>query len=114
MNLRQLARGQTCQIRLPGICNYNPETTVLAHYRLLGLSGMGFKNYDLIAAWACSNCHAYVDTHKDDSTCAAFAEGVFRTQAKIIDMGERSMSRSHLKRVKAIVDEALSGKDTGS
>ena len=31
MNLRKLAKGRDCQVRLPGICNGNPETVVLAH-----------------------------------------------------------------------------------
>ncbi|WP_157795538.1 nuclease domain-containing protein, partial [Escherichia coli] len=34
VNLRKAAKGQICQIRIPGYCNHNPETSVLAHYRL--------------------------------------------------------------------------------
>jgi ferredoxin len=83
MNLRKLARGRDCQIRLAGICNHNPETTVLAHYRMAGLSGMGIKSPDVCGAWACSNCHAYVDTHRDDATARAFLEGVLRTLAAL-------------------------------
>ncbi len=30
-NLRKEARGRECQVRIYGICNGNPETTVLAH-----------------------------------------------------------------------------------
>ena len=82
--LRKLAKGRDCKIRLPGICNFNPETTVLAHYRLAGISGIGMKSPDLLGAWACSACHAYVDTHKDDSTVRAFLEGVMRTQAQLM------------------------------
>lgn len=33
-NLRKEARGRECQIRIPGVCNGNPETVVLTHYRL--------------------------------------------------------------------------------
>jgi hypothetical protein len=81
MNLRKQARGRDCQVRLVGICNFNPETTVLAHVRLIGISGMGMKvPCDLLGAWACSACHAYCDSHHDAETNAAFAEGVFRTQ----------------------------------
>lgn len=86
-NLRDAARGRDCQIRLPGVCNYNPATTVLAHYRLVGISGMGMKAPDVIGAWACSACHLYVDTHKDDATARAFLEGVLRTQARLIKDG---------------------------
>jgi len=85
--LRLLARNRECQIRLPGICNHNPETTVLAHYRMAGLSGMGMKAPDICGSWACSNCHTYVDTHRDDSTARAFLEGVLRTQAALIGLG---------------------------
>ena len=84
MNLRQLAKGKVCQIRLPGICNFRPETTVLCHYRVINLSGAGFKTDDFIAAWGCSACHAYVDTHHDSETQHAFALGVFRTQQHIL------------------------------
>jgi Protein of unknown function (DUF1364) len=59
--LRDAARGQECQIRIPGICNFNSETTVLAHYRLSGLCGTGMKPLDLIGAWACSDCHSAID-----------------------------------------------------
>jgi uncharacterized CHY-type Zn-finger protein len=80
-NLRKLAKGRPCQIRLPGICNHDPETTCLAHYRLIGLSGMGLKSPDRYGAHACYSCHSYVDTHKDAETKVAFLEGVLRTQA---------------------------------
>ena len=29
--IRNSARGQDCALRIPGVCNFNPETTVLAH-----------------------------------------------------------------------------------
>lgn len=82
-NLRKLARDQDCTVRLPGICNGNPETVVLAHFRLAGISGMGCKSPDFIGAWACSACHSYVDSHKDADTQLAFAQGVFRTQNEL-------------------------------
>ena len=60
--LTRAARGRDCQVRIPGICNGNPETTILAHYRLAGTrSGMGIKPNDLQGAWACSACHDAVD-----------------------------------------------------
>lgn len=82
-NLRELARGRPCLVRLP-VCNGNADTTVLAHFRLIGVSGMGIKSPDLIGAHSCAACHAYIDTHKDDATQLAFARGVFRTQAILI------------------------------
>lgn len=87
MNLRDLARDKPCQVRVPGICNGDPATTVLAHFRMIGISGMGIKSPDLIAAWACSGCHNYIDSHKDADTQLVFAKGVFRTQAQLIKEG---------------------------
>jgi hypothetical protein len=80
-DLRELARGQRCQVRIPGVCVSHPETVVLAHFRMIGVSGLGLKPPDLLGAHACSACHSYVDTHHDDETQLAFAKGVFRTQA---------------------------------
>lgn len=59
--LRDAARNMDCQVRLPGICNFRPETTVLAHYRLSGTCGTGIKPIDLIGSWACSDCHDAID-----------------------------------------------------
>ncbi|WP_435653218.1 nuclease domain-containing protein, partial [Proteus mirabilis] len=42
-NLRKEARGRECQIRMPGVCNGNSETVVLAHYRMSGICGTGIK-----------------------------------------------------------------------
>lgn len=83
-NLRKEARGRECQVRIPGTCNHNDETTVLAHIRLAGLCGTGIKPPDLIATLACSACHDEIDrrTHRVDADyvlqCAL--EGMARTQ----------------------------------
>ena len=74
-------------IRLSGVCNFDPATTVLAHIRLIGISGMGHKANDLLGAWACSACHSWVDSNHDDATQAAFAEGVYRTQDRLVKDG---------------------------
>lgn len=50
VNLRKAAKGQMCQIRIPGYCNHNPETSVLAHYRLAGTCGTATKPHDMQAA----------------------------------------------------------------
>ena len=82
--ITQSARGEPCQIRLAGICNHNPETVVLAHYRLAGTCGMGIKPSDLLGAFACSACHDAIDERvrtdlSHDELRAAHAEGVMRT-----------------------------------
>jgi hypothetical protein len=75
-------------VRLPNICNFNNETTVLAHYRLAGISGMGIKSDDLIGAWACSACHDAIDRRANtdldrDYVRLAHLEGVVRTIATL-------------------------------
>lgn len=88
-NLREIARGQDCQIRGPG-CNYDTETTVLAH---LPGGGMGAKRHDLHGAWACSHCHDLVDNRSNAALVNALErktlhlQGVIRTQEKLIAMG---------------------------
>ena len=85
MSLRKEARGRGCTVRIPGVCNFNSETTVLAHIRIAGVSGMGLKSPDLLGAWACSACHDEVDgrTHKSgmtrDELRLAHYDGMVRT-----------------------------------
>lgn len=69
----------------PGYCNGNPETSVLAHYRLAGTCGTGCKPDDTQAAIACNGCHDVIDgrTKTTDFTYDELrlmhAEGVMRT-----------------------------------
>lgn len=79
-------------IRVPGICNRDPETTVLAHARMIGISGMGTKAPDIFGAWACSACHDYVDNRRPNSAGSVqrrldLLEGVIRTQYELLQMG---------------------------
>jgi hypothetical protein len=48
-------------VRIPHCCNFNPETTVLAHIRRGGIAGTGQKPPDLVAVWSCSACHDVID-----------------------------------------------------
>lgn len=82
--LRRAAKDRPCMVRLPEICNGDTHTTVLAHVRMAGISGIGFKSPDLIAAWACSACHDAIDrrSHTDlerDYVRLAHLEGMART-----------------------------------
>lgn len=92
-NLRKLARDQPCQVRVPLHCNGDPATTVLAHYRMASLSGIGMKAPDVFGAWCCSKCHDLIDGRaRSDYTRIELhwmhAEGVFRTQAALLNMGK--------------------------
>ncbi|HGC4074002.1 TPA: DUF1364 domain-containing protein [Escherichia coli] len=85
-NLRKEARGRECQVRIYGVCNGNPETTVLAHYRMAGTCGTAIKPHDMQAAIACSSCHDLIDgrvktsDYTKEELRLMHAEGVFRTQ----------------------------------
>ncbi len=85
MNLRKAAKGRGCMVRIPGVCNFNSETVVLAHIRLAGVSGMGMKSPDLIGAWCCSACHDEIDGRTNrsgltrDELRLAHYDGMVRT-----------------------------------
>ena len=87
--IRKSAKGEECQVRLSGICNFNPETVVFAH---LGGGGMGGKMPDIFGAYCCSSCHDAVDyrvkvglTKKE--LALDFYHGMVRTQLILIDKG---------------------------
>lgn len=88
--LTKLARGRECQVRLP-CCNHNPETTVLAHFRMAGICGIGTKPHDILGAWACSACHDEIDRRTRlfpfEFARLAHAEGVVRTINALIKDG---------------------------
>ena len=87
---REQARGRECMVRIPGICNHNPETVILAH---LGGAGMGSKRDDRIGAWCCSDCHDLIDgrrhtNYKRDLLQLWHLEGIIRTQEALISEGK--------------------------
>jgi len=88
--LRKSARDRQCTIRIPGVCNRNPETTVLAH---LNGAGMGMKHGDMHGAYACSSCHDLVDArttttqYSKDELALMHLEGMVRTQKIMLDEG---------------------------
>jgi len=89
-NLRKEAKGRECQIRIPVICNGNPDTTVLCH---LPGGGMGYKQNDLFGAWGCSSCHDAVDgrvivKQTIDLLMLWHHEAVIRTQQILMDEGK--------------------------
>ncbi len=58
--IRNAARNEDCTLQIAGVCNFNPETTVLAHLPH-ETHGMGMKASDLSACFACSSCHDAID-----------------------------------------------------
>ena len=91
MNLRQSAQGMTCQVRIPGICNHDVSTTVLAHVRCPN-TGIGMKAHDIHASYTCSDCHDVVDgrvkTHfTRDELRLMHLDAVLRTQRIMLAHG---------------------------
>ena len=58
---RDSARGKPCELQIPGICNYDWETTSLCHLRMFGWAGVAQKPHDFLACYACSACHDELD-----------------------------------------------------
>lgn len=59
--IRKSARGKQCLVRIPGVCNFTPETVIAAHIRIAGTCGVGMKPSDLLTVRACSACHDVID-----------------------------------------------------
>ncbi len=60
--IRKAARGQDCTLRIPDVCNWNVETTVLCHSNSIeDGKGWGIKAPDTKAAFGCSSCHDVLD-----------------------------------------------------
>lgn len=85
--LRDFARGQDCTLRIPGVCNFNPETTVLAHLPC-GHKGVGMKSPDQMAVHACSSCHTYIDgATRWEVSALDYLRALAETQMRAIEAG---------------------------
>lgn len=89
--LRDSARDQDCTLNIVGVCNYNSETTVLAHLPDES-NGMGKKSDDISACFACSSCHDAIDRRANYSMPVEdrefyFRRAMIRTWRKWRDMG---------------------------
>jgi len=61
--IRDSARGEQCTLKICGICNGDPTTTVLAHLPDES-HGMAKKSDDISACYACAACHDAADGRK--------------------------------------------------
>lgn len=94
-SIRDSARDEPCLVRLPGVCNHDPATTVLSHWPgLAGGRGMGLKSLDLAGAFTCCACHDLIDGRtrrppgmsRDEVTIAWFL-GHLRTLERLAQKG---------------------------
>ena len=84
--IRESAKGEDCSLRVPGVCNGNSETVVLAHLPSVA-KGVGNKSPDFWAAYACSSCHAWLDGPSSQVAWRWVLDGLFETQVKLIERG---------------------------
>ena len=91
--ITESARGENCTVRLPNVCNGNPETTVLAHINGVRFGhGVGRKVADIHGAYCCSSCHDVIDgrvrsNFDKDFLHASHLDAVIETQLKLIKKG---------------------------
>lgn len=89
--LRDAARGADCKVRLPGVCNLDPATTVGAHLRRAGAAGVAIKPHDLFMVDACFDCHREIDrvTHHfpDHELDGYVLTALIRTQIQRLQEG---------------------------
>ena len=90
--IMQSAKMQNCTVRLPDVCNGDPQTTVFAHVNGVRFgNGMGIKSKQ--GAYCCSACHDAIDKgirpswmSKQDVLLAHY-EGVIETNTLLIERG---------------------------
>lgn len=94
-SIRDSARGEACQVRLPGICTHDPETTIWSHapWQAAG-KGRGTKALDLAGAFCCTACDSVIDrqlqlppgmTRQDAEM--AWCMGHFRSLVRLAEKG---------------------------
>jgi hypothetical protein len=90
--IRKAARGQDCTVNITGVCNYNPETVIFAHYPNES-KGMGIKASDICGGFSCSNCHDALDGRTKSANLDAYLREFYmrrsmvRTLTALVDMG---------------------------
>lgn len=90
------AKGEPCTMRVPGVCNGDPETTVFIHFRWIGDCGTGIKPSALQGAFGCSACNAWTDSptprqrhenYESDRNWHGI-RAMVSTQMRLIEMGK--------------------------
>ena len=89
--IRDAARLEECTLNIAGVCNYDPATTVFAHFSLEG-GIMGSKPDDISGCFACSSCHDEIDGRATASDMGDSDDyfyklrGVLRTLKRLVEM----------------------------
>lgn len=91
--ITESARGESCTVRIPFVCNHDDSTVVFAHISGVRFGhGVGIKTK--IGAYACSACHDVLDGRVQrpqgialDDLKLAHYEGVMETMTRLFDKG---------------------------
>ncbi|MBM7070893.1 DUF1364 family protein [Shewanella sp. 202IG2-18] len=87
--IRNSAKGQSCTVRLVGICNHNSETVVFAHVGRH--KGTAIKCGDNFGVYACSSCHDEIDRRTRHMAAhevwGDLLDALEETQQKLFDKG---------------------------
>lgn len=60
--ITESARNEDCQVRIPGVCTFDPATTIWSHCRHGAAGkGKGTKALDIAGAYACTACDSAYD-----------------------------------------------------
>lgn len=89
--IRQSARDEDCTLRIPGVCNEDPATTVLCHAPFPNRGGMR-KGNDTWAAYGCSSCHDLIDGREqiiltEEYSALMWMPAIKETQDKLKEKG---------------------------
>ena len=88
--IRNAARGEQCQLQIPGVCNGDPATVVACHSPLAE-DRQGTKAPDHAVAFGCSDCHDHLDKRAGRISAEDqhyyFHRGMVQTIARLIEMG---------------------------
>jgi hypothetical protein len=87
--IAESADGESCLVRIPGVCRDRRDTTCLGH---LPGAGMALKKYDFLAAYVCQDCHDVLDGRQStqftkEELSLMHYEGVFRTMEVVYNKG---------------------------
>ena len=91
--ITESAQGENCTVRVPGHCNNDTSTTVLAHINSIRLGhGTAIKANDMFGAYCCSSCHNACDGRERSNWSRKelklfHLEGILETQLKLLQKG---------------------------
>jgi hypothetical protein len=111
--LLDMAQDRPCLLRIPGVCNHDPATTVAAHSNM-SIHGKGGRRKadDVFTVWSCANCHSWLDqgpapkADKEAAFMRAHADQVLAwrwiSQDPAESEADRRAARAALERLEAL------------